>query len=398
VTSASIYLDNNSTTPIDPGVMEAMVQAWQDSGANPASQHAPGRKARRLIEEAREAIAALLGAKTSGMDADQLIFTSGGTEANNLALFGLTSLSAGTKPSPGAPECSSNNVFVSPIEHPSILAAAEELKRRGCQIHFASVGTNGIVSIETGRQECLPHFALASVMLANNETGVIQPIAKIAQQCREHGITIHTDAVQAVGKIPVHFRDLGVDALTVAPHKFHGPIGIGALLLRHGTKLQPQLHGGFQQSGLRPGTENVALAVGFQKALELALAELPSRHKHTQSLQGELERALRAEFPDLIIIGEHAPRLPNTSCLAFPGLNRQALVMALDLAGLACSTGSACASGSSEPSTTLLAMNLPQAVIEGAIRLSTSALTTAADIATATRLIINSVKHLRSAK
>jgi cysteine desulfurase len=395
VAPSVIYLDHNSTTPIDPRVVEAMARAWQDCDANPASQHAPGRKARRLIEEAREGIAALLGAKTGGMDADQFIFTSGGTEANNLALFGLLT---GTKPGPGVSNSSSSAIFISPIEHPSILSAAEELKTRGHEVHLAPVSTNGIVAIETGRQERLPLFALVSIMLANNETGVIQPITQIAQQCRQRGVIVHTDAVQAVGKIPVHFRDLGVDALTVAPHKFHGPLGIGALLLRHGVKLQPQLHGGFQQSGLRPGTENVPLAVGFHKALELALADLPARQQHMRDLRDELERTLHAEFPDLVIIGEHAPRLPNTSCLAFPGLNRQALVMALDLAGIACSTGSACASGSSEPSPTLQAMHLPRDVIEGAIRLSLGAFTTAAEVTEAARRIIKTVNHLRAMK
>jgi len=224
---------------------------------------------------------------------------------------------------------------------------------------------------------------------------------EIARRYRAGGTTIHTDAVQAIGKIPVHFRDLGVDALTVAPHKFHGPIGIGALVLRHGIKLQPQLVGGFQQGGLRPGTESVALAVGFHAALKLAVDELPERSERMRSLRDALEHSLRDALPtakEMVIIGEDAPRLPNTSNVSFPGLNRQALVMALDMAGVACSTGSACASGSSEPSPALVAMGLPQDVIEGSIRLSLGAFTGSEEVAEAARRIINAVKHLRLQK
>jgi cysteine desulfurase len=391
--ASPIYLDNNSTTPIDPRVVEAMVRAWTDCGANPASQHGPGRQARRMLEEAREGIAELLGAKTGGMDADRVIFTSGGTEANNLALRGLIPMSlAGTKPGPGM------RVTIAAIEHPSVASLSDT--------KCLAVDQSGVANIRNDIDA-----PLASLMLASNETGVIQPVAKTADFFRERGCHIHTDAVQAVGKIPVHFRNLGVDAMTVAPHKFHGPLGIGALVLRHGEQLQPQLVGGFQQEGLRPGTENVALAVGFHKALELAVKELPERSARMRELRDELERELiessrhtpcavnadgTRSVPATYIIGKDAPRLPNTSCVSFPGLNRQALVMALDLAGIACSTGSACASGSSEPSPTLVAMGLPKVVIDGAIRLSLGAFTTAEEVAEAARRILKTVNHLRS--
>ncbi|HMC12655.1 MAG TPA: cysteine desulfurase family protein [Pirellulaceae bacterium] len=392
--AASIYLDNNSTTPIDPRVVEAMSRTWRECGANPSSQHALGRKARRVLEDAREGIADLLGAKTSGMDADQLIFTSGGTEANNLAVLGLSSIpTAGTKPCPGMGSELRSALVISAIEHPSIMAAAEELRRRGGLVQVLPVNVEGAVEIR--RQEISRHI---SVMLANNETGVIQPVTDIAKDCRERGVSMHTDAVQAVGKIGVNFRELGVDAMTVAPHKFHGPLGIGALVLRHGVTLRPLLFGGFQQAGIRPGTENVALAVGFHEALRLAVAELAERGATMRTLRDELERSLRAALANIVIIGEHARRLPNTSCASFPGVDRQALVMALDLAGVACSTGSACASGSSEPSPTLLAMELPQDVIGGAIRLSLGAFTTAADVAEAARRIVKTVMHLRAEK
>jgi cysteine desulfurase len=385
----SIYLDHNATTPIDPLVVEAMARAWRDGGANPASQHAPGRRARRMLEEAREGILELLGAKTGGMDADQLIFTSGGTEANNLLLQGLIA-----QHEPG-------DLFISPFEHPSIRGAAELLRERHVNVRvlpWAEEFWRGLIDIES-RDAVL----VVSFMLANNETGAIFPLEDIVQTCGCYGAHIHTDAVQAIGKIPVHFRELGVDALTVAPHKFHGPLGIGGLVLRHGVKLQPLFYGGFQQSGLRPGTENVALAVGFHEALKLAVSELPERAARMAALRDQLERSLkegcgRQECLPHVIVGENSPRLPNTSCVSFPGLDRQALVMALDMAGVACSTGSACASGSSEPSPTLIAMGLPTDVIHGAIRLSLGAFTTAEEVAEASRRIINAVKHLRSQK
>jgi cysteine desulfurase len=398
VPPSPIYLDNNSTTPIDPSVVEAMTRAWRDCGANPASQHSLGRKARRMLEEAREGILDLLGANTGGMDADQLIFTSGGTEANNLALLGLASSPpAQTTLGPGERGKIPTRVAISPLEHPSITAPVAELARRGALFGNCRITAEGLVDLAPWREPSGPTPAtLVSIMLANNAIGVIQPIAEVAAACRQRGALIHTDAVQAVGKIPVHFKELGVDALTVAPHKFHGPLGIGALVVKHGIKLQPQLFGGFQQASLRPGTENAPLAIGFQAALKFAIDELTDRTARMQSLRDQLEHSLCSELKNIVIVGETAPRLPNTSCISFPGLDRQALVMALDLAGIACSTGSACASGSSEPSPTLVAMGLPSDVIQGAIRFSLSAFSTAEEVAEASRRIIKTVKHLRA--
>src|SRR5215471_10961226 len=264
-----IYLDHNATTPIDPRVVEAMVRAWKLCGANPTSQHEPGRKARRMLEEAREGIAAILGAKTSGMDADRVIFTSGGTEANNLAVLGLGGSGAGLQPAiPVArsqePMASGHKpakrVVVSAIEHPSVMGAAQELRRRGVEVAFAGADRDGLVSADQFTELLRPTTALVSVMLANNETGVIQPVAEIASLCGERGVLMHTDVVQAVGKIPVNFCQLGIDAMTIAPHKFHGPLGIGAIIVRHGVEIAPLHFGGFQQGAMRPGTENVALA------------------------------------------------------------------------------------------------------------------------------------------
>jgi cysteine desulfurase len=240
-----------------------------------------------------------------------------------------------------------------------------------------------------------PNTRLVSVMLASNETGVIQPVAEIAALCRAAGILIHTDATQAVGKVPVDFHALGVDALTLAAHKFHGPVGIGALVVRHGVPLESSLHGGFQQAGLRPGAESVAHAVGMLTALEAWAHEAQPRRERMTTLRDSLERPLLAGDKRAVVIGAAAPRLPHTSNIAFVGLDRQALMMALDLAGVACSTGSACASGSSEPSPSLVAMGLPEEQIFSSIRFSLGTTTTAADVDEAARRILNVVNRLR---
>jgi cysteine desulfurase len=240
-----------------------------------------------------------------------------------------------------------------------------------------------------------PDVSLVSVMLANHETGELQPLSAIAALCRERNVLLHTDAVQAIGKIPVNFRSLDVAAMTIAPHKFHGPIGIGGLLLRHGVSLQPQLFGGFQQAGLRPGTELPPLAVGFQTAVELWDAEGTARTEQLARLRAELQTLLVAGDPTAVVIGGDSPRLPHTLNIAFPKVDRQALLMALDLAEVACSTGSACASGSSELSPTLLAMGIPECLAAGAIRCSLGVFTTAAEVALGADRILRAVNQLR---
>jgi cysteine desulfurase len=398
---APIYLDNNSTTPLHPEVADTMLRAATDLVGNPASQHSLGRKVRRVLEEAREGIVSLLGGKTGGMDADRLIFTSGGTEANQLAIRGWLEPRWDDVPKKKPLSRYQGCMAISAIEHPSVIGVAEMLHReKQIILERWKVEESGVITlceVDIGGIHCVlhEHTILVNVMLANNETGVIQPVSHVAQLCAKYDIPVHTDAVQAVGKIPVNFRDLGVTAMTVAPHKFHGPLGIGGLLIRHKTKLQPLFHGGFQQGGLRPGTESVVLALGFYTALVIADRELAERQTRMTALRDKLESLLLAGAPDAIIIGASSPRLPTTTCIAFPGINRPALVMALDMAGVACSTGSACASGSSEPSATLVAMGLPKEQIESAIRLSLSALTTAFEVAEAANRILQCVNHLR---
>jgi len=417
MSSTPIYLDNNSTTPIHPEVAETMLRAAKDLVGNPASQHSLGRKTRRVLEEAREGIVSLLGGKTGGMDADKLIFTSGGTEANQLAIRGLIDLKfeiSNLRPKEPVADDSSSpvsnlksqisnsdsgsfppNIVISSIEHPSASGAAESLSQFGYNLRRLTAHANGVVEPSRLDEFLDERTQLVSVMLANNETGVLQLVAEIAKAAAAKSIPVHTDAVQAIGKIPVNFRDLGVTAMTVAPHKFHGPLGIGGLLLRHDAKLQPLFHGGFQQAGLRPGTESVALALGFYTALVLVDRELAERQARMTTLHERLVSLLLAGAPDAIIIGATSPRLPTTTCIAFPGINRQALVMALDMAGVACSTGSACASGSSEPSATLTAMGLPQEQIESAIRLSLGAFTTPEEVEEGAKRILKAVNHLR---
>lgn len=415
-----VYLDHNATTPLDDRVAQAMLQTWQAGPANPSSQHSFGRQARRRLEAARETIARCLGACTAGQQPDRVIFTSGGTEANNLAFFGFLGASfpgasstdaltpaatrsdpqvGGKLPDAGSQRADAPQVIVSAIEHPSILAAAALLRQHGVVVHFAPPDRLGVVRPETVAALLCPQTRLVSVMLANNETGVLQPLAEIAAVCKSHpearGVLVHTDAVQAVGKHALCFRELGVDAMTVAPHKFGGPLGIGALVVKAHALPGPLLVGGFQQQGLRPGTESVALAVGFAEALRLATEELPQRIERMRQLRDGLEERLRATIPDCQILGYDAPRLPNTTCVTFSGVDRQALVMALDLAGVACSTGSACASGSSEPSPTLLAMGLDRHLVDGAIRLSLGSTTTQEEVDWAADCICLQVKRLR---
>ncbi|WP_428307310.1 cysteine desulfurase family protein [Lacipirellula sp.] len=389
--AAPIYLDYNATAPLLPEVADAMREASLRYRGNPASQHDAGRHTRRALAQARVRIAEILGARTTGMDADQLIFTSGGTESNNLALTGLQR--AGASPPPADP-----HLLISAIEHPSIARPAEHLAaNNAATLQTLGVDAHGLIRLDELAPLLTPATRVASIMLASNETGVIQPIAAAAEICRQHGTPLHTDATQAVGKIAVDFQALGADALTATAHKFHGPLGVGILLVRHGVKLEPALFGGFQQAALRPGTESAPLAIGMQTALELWQREAADRLARMTALRDQFEQTLLAGWPAAVVIGGQAPRLPHTSNIALVGLNRQALVMALDLAGVACSSGSACASGSSEPSPTLLAMGLPEALISSSVRFSLGATTTPAEIDEAARRILNVCNNLRRA-
>jgi cysteine desulfurase len=384
-----IYLDHNATTPVLPEVAEAMRAAYAEPYLNPASQHEFGRRARRVLEDARERIGELLGANVAGRDADQIVFTSGGTESNNLVVRGLL------QRAPGAPGPPSARIVLSALEHPSITALAKDLSNLELQVDDWSVTSNGVLQIDELSSLIRPETRLVCAILGHNETGVLQPVPEAASICRERGVPLHCDAAQVVGKLPVDFRALGATTATVAAHKFHGPLGIGALIVRHGTQLAPQLFGGFQQAGLRPGTESVPLVVGMLRALELWRAEQGNRERRMRELRDRFERAIRDGYTQSVVIGCDAPRLPHVSNIAFVELDRQALFIALDQSGIACSTGSACASGSSEPSPAHLAMHLPEAAISSALRFSFGATTTAAEADEAARRILNVCNHLR---
>ena len=387
-----IYLDNNATTRIDPQVNAAMTMAYDARFANPASQHAEGRRARKAIEEATFQIASALGCRQSGMDADRVLLTSGGTESNNLALFGMLANRPG-------------DLVVSTIEHPSILGAAKQLSSLSNplsrNVRYLPVSPDGQIELAVWRKWIADHrdhngapIAMVSVMMANNETGVVQPMEDIVRDCQSSKVLFHTDAVQVAGKMPLHFEQLGVDAMTITAHKIHGPVGIGALVTKHDVKLQPQLYGGFQQLGDRPGTESVPLAIGFAKALQLITGDRTLRSQHMFALRSRLECLLLASEIPPTILGRDAPRLPHTISLAFPGIDRQPLQMALDREGIACSTGSACASGSGTPSHVLQAMQQADAIVRGAIRISLSFETSLEEVEEAAKRILTVVKRL----
>lgn len=383
-----IYLDHNSTSPIDPRVAKAVLECFELAYVNPASAHRPGQLARRKLEELRSQIIEGLGGETKGRNLDQLVFTSGGTESNNLALFGLT-----TQP-PG-------RVIVSAIEHPSVIGSAEILKLRGHEVVTLPVNSSGVCEVDALVDLLNDNSGitqLVSVMLANNETGVIQPIKQIVEVCRDKGVLTHVDAVQAVAKIDVDFRELGCDAMTFTAHKFQGPRGIGGLLMRPEIVLNPILFGGFQQMAMRPGTEDVALVVGMARALELYFEQPNARQKHLATLRDQLETSILTAIPDAVVNGQAANRVPHTLNISFPGINRQAFLMAADLAGLAISTGSACASGSSDPSPVLVAMGASKDVIEGSIRISVGPSTTASEIEESARRILLIHNDLRKQK
>jgi cysteine desulfurase len=377
-----IYLDNNATTRPLPEVVEVMTRHWRDSFANPGSRHGAGRRARQALETARESMAGILGAHP-----DEVIFTSGGTESNNLAVLGLASGPPGTIALTGA-------------EHPAVNEAARFLETRGWHLATLPVDDEGLLlpfpANERGaRQGEREDVQFVALILAHNETGVIQDIRPIAAECQSRGIPIHLDGVQAVGKIPVNFHALGVTSLALGAHKFYGPRGIGALLLKRGTELAPSAFGGHQESGRRPGTEAVALIAGMAKALELFHAGQEERIARTRALRDLLEERLAALCPPVTLNGSRERRLPNTLNIAFPGVDGEALLVTLDLEGIACSLGSTCASGSAEPAPVLLAMNRPRDVWRSSVRFSVGIENTAAEIEQASKIIAAAVGRLR---
>ncbi|THF55887.1 cysteine desulfurase family protein [Pseudothauera rhizosphaerae] len=348
---APTYLDWNATTPLDPVVREAMLPWLDGRFGNASSRHEYGRQARAAIDEARARVAAAVGA-----DYTEVVFTSGGSEANNLFIKG-----AAATMKPGV-------VAVSAIEHPCVREPALQLRRQGWTGREIAVDGQGRIDAGDWQAVLAERPALISVMLANNETGVLQDVAALAREARAAGACLHTDAVQALGKVEMDFRALGVQALTVSAHKIGGPLGAGALVLDKRVELAPLIAGGGQERGLRSGTENVAAIVGFGIACERAAARREAEAQRLTTLRGELERGLAAF--GATVFSAAAPRLPNTVFFAADGIDGETLVAKLDRAGFACASGSACSSANPEPSRTLLAMGVPAQTARGAVRVS----------------------------
>jgi cysteine desulfurase len=377
-----IYLDHNATTPVDPAVLDAMLPFFSGEFGNASSIHAFGQRARAAVETAREQIAALINARPQ-----EVIFTSGGTESDNHAIFGVTQAFLPVRPA--------THVITSSIEHEAVLNACQALEKQGVAVTYLPVSRDGLVDLDELRKAVRPETILITVMHANNELGVIQPLQEIGRIAAERDIYFHTDAVQSVGKIPVDVQDFQLDLLSLSGHKFYAPKGVGAIFVRSGTPLRQLLYGGHHQRGFRPGTENVAGIVGLGKASELARLALAEDSARIATLREKLEQGVLARIPDSRPNASAAPRTPNTSNMVFPGIEGEALVIALDLKGLACSTGAACSSGAVEPSHVLTAIGLPAAEARATLRFSLGRRTTATEIDAALELVPAAVAQLR---
>lgn len=354
-----IYLDNNATTRVHPAVLDALSVSLRDVYGNASSIHKEGQVARRRLEEARESVAALIGAT-----AREVVFTSGGTESNNAATFGI----AATR--------GFRHIVTTSIEHPSVLEPMQELERRGHPLTLVGPSSNGAVDAGSVLSALREDTALVSMMLVNNETGVIQPVAEVARFCRERGIHVHVDAVQAAGKTGIDVNALGADTLALSAHKIHAPKGAGALFVRKGLALERLIFGGAQERRRRAGTENVPLAAAFGVAAELARDT--TTHTHVRTLRDRLESELANE--QISVNGASAERVANTASITFRNVDGEGLVIALDLEGVAVSTGSACSSGRVEPSHVLLAMGLSPDEARSTVRFSLSRMTTDEEI------------------
>ena len=382
-----VYLDHNATTPVEPEVLDAMLPYFSNEFGNAASIHTFGQKGRGAVETARESVASLIGARPQ-----EIVFTSGGTESDNHAVFGIVgqSLLPASSSQSSAP-----HLITAAIEHEAVLNTCQALEKAGVAVTYVPVDREGRVDPDSVRRGVRPKTVLITLMHANNELGTVQPLEEIGLIAKQADVYFHTDAVQSAGKIPIDVNVLGVDLLSISGHKLYAPKGIGALYVRGGTHLHQFLYGGHHQRGFRPGTENVPGIVGLGKAAELARASLAQDNKSISALRDDLEQGLLKRVPDSKVNGGAAPRTPNTTNLLFPGLEGEALVIALDLKGLACSTGAACSSGAVEPSHVLTAIGLPPEEARASLRFSLGRHTSAEDIEFALQVIPAAVAQLR---
>jgi cysteine desulfurase len=372
-----VYLDNNATTPVLPEVFEAMRPFYLEQFGNASSIHHYGQHARAAVEKARASVAALLNSRPA-----EIVFTSGGTEADNLGIFGLVQRG--------------DHVITSTIEHSAVLNSCKRLEQMGCEVTFVPVNTRGEVEPDSVRSALRQNTRLISIMMANNETGVVQPVEEIGKIAQEADVFFHTDAVQAAGKIPIDVQKIACDALTISGHKIHAPQGTGALFIKKGTLIQPLIYGGSHERQRRAGTENLPGIVGLGKAAEIAREWLASGGAAEMSaMRDRLQNSVLSAMENIGVNGQGAPRVPNTTNFWFDHVEGEALVIALDLKGLAVSSGAACSSGAIEPSHVLLAMRLPHQRARASIRLSLGKQTAQEDIDFAIKIIPETVTRLR---
>jgi len=360
-----VYLDHNATTPVHPEVVEAMMPFFQDQFGNASSIHWAGREVKKYLDEAREKVAALMNA-----DPEEIVFTGCGTESDNMAIKGVAS----THQDKG------RHIITSKVEHHAVLHTCQFMKDLGYEITYLSVDREGLIDLEELRRSIRPDTILVSIMFANNETGTIMPVQEIGVICREKGVLFHTDAVQAVGKVPIDLKKLPVDILSLSGHKLNTPKGIGAQFIRKGTKLSPLIHGGAQERNRRAGTENIPYIIGLGKACEIAQRDFAKRHEYLQGLRDRLQEGIFRKIPHVELNGHPTRRLPNTLNVSFLYVEGESLLLNMDLEGIAVSSGSACSSGSADASHVILAMGKSPLVAQSAIRFSLGWTNTGEDV------------------
>lgn len=372
-----VYLDHAATTPLDPEALAEMMPFFTENFGNPSSIYSLGSRARAAVDEARESVADAIGARP-----EEIYFTAGGTEGDNWAVKGLASRGS--------------HVLVSVIEHRAILEPAESLRCQGYDVELIPVDSEGLVHPEEVARRIREETAFVSVMTANNEVGTLQPISEIGRVCRDEGVAFHTDAVQALGKVPIDVREMNVDCLTLSAHKLYGPKGVGALFIRRGTRLADFMEGGEQEKGRRAGTLNVPGIVGFGSAVRKWIEKMPEESARLQELRDRLIERVQRDAPRARLMGSRTQRLPNNAHFCFEGVEGEPLLLSLDMAGVCASAGSACSAGSTEPSHVLLAMGLSMEQARGALRLTLGRSTTAESVDYAAGCIAAAVRDLRA--